>query len=213
MALHGTSKRYITERLQREGHTALFEAVQSGQITALTAAVELGWVQRPLLKGGSTHRAHRRDFELRAIAGELSPGALMELWLGPNPSGSYFDSREALVEAWRTYRAEIMARWGSHGRRPAGFYEFEWNGPRPAYAVERSTLWRAAGVLAESERVELEDRWKTEFDAVRGKDARARREHYEHHDIPDELIEAWTAARRRPKRQPAAPSEEAAATK
>src|SRR6516225_2798791 len=83
MALHGTSKRYITERLQREGHTALFEAVQSGQITALTAAVELGWVQRPLLKGGSTHRAHRRDFELRAIAGELSPGGADGALVGP----------------------------------------------------------------------------------------------------------------------------------
>ena len=138
---------------------------------------------------------------------------LMELWLGPRHGASVFDTPEQLREAWASGRAVVMRLWGSHGRRPAGFYEFEWNGPRPAYAVERSTLWRAAGVLAESERVELEDRWKTEFDAVRGKDARARREHYEHHDIPDELIEAWTAARRRPKRQPAAPSEEAAATK
>jgi hypothetical protein len=195
MALHGTSKRYIVQRLEREGETALLAAVLANKITALTAATSLGWVKRPPLKGGSTHRAHRREFELRAIDGELSPGAKMELWLGPNPSGSYFKSREALVEAWRTYRAEIMARWGSHGRRPAGFYEFEFDGPRPAYAVERSTLWRL-GALSESERLELEDAWKAEFDAVRGQDAHARREHYEHHDIPDELVREWTARRR-----------------
>jgi hypothetical protein len=43
-------------------------------------------------------------------------------------------------------------------------------------------------------------------------DARARREHYEHHDIPAELIERWKAERRRPKRQ-GVPSEEPVAAK
>src|SRR6516225_9195882 len=107
MALHGTSKRYITERLEREGHTVLLEAVRSGQITALTAATSLGWVQRPPLLGGSTHRAHRRDFQLRKARGELGPGAKMELIYGPSPAmGSYFDSREALQAAWAVCRDE-----------------------------------------------------------------------------------------------------------
>jgi hypothetical protein len=145
----------------------------------------------------------------------LTLSELQELWLGAHPtSGSHFHSREELVAAWEAGRAVVMRLWGSHGRRPAGFYEFEWDGPRPAYDVERSSLWRRAGVLSEAERTELELQWRTEFDAARGKDARTRREHYEWADIPPELVEAWTAARRRPKRQ-AAPSEqeEAAAAK
>jgi hypothetical protein len=196
MALHGTSKRYITQRLEREGHTALLRAVQSGQITALTAAVSLGWVQRPPLKGGSTHRAHRRDFRLREARGELGPGEKMELIYGPSPAmGSYFDSREALQAAWVAVRDELLGRTNP-GRRPAGFYEFEWEGFRPPYAVERSTLWRA-NALSEAERVEVEHAWRVEFDAARGMDARERREHLVHHDVPVELIEAWTGERRK----------------
>jgi len=45
-------------------------------------------------------------------------------------------------------------------------------------------------------------------------DARARREHYAHHDIPIELVGRWSAARRRRERRSATPSaEEAAAAK
>src|SRR6516165_1680133 len=82
----------------------------------------------------------------------------------------------------------------------------------PGYALERSTLWRA-GVLAAEERTELEREWRTAFDAAHGMDARARREHSEHHDVPPELIEAWTTARKRRRRQAAASQEEAAAIK
>ena len=196
MALHGTSKRYITQRLEREGHIALLEAVQNGKITALSAAVSLGWVQRPPLRGGSTHRAHRRDFRLRQARGELGPGEKMELIYGPSPvMGSCFDSREALQAAWTAVRDELLGR-ANPGRRPAGFYEFEWNGPRPPYAVERSTLWKL-GILTEAERVEVEHAWRVEFDAARGMGARERREHYEHHDIPDELIDQWQDERRK----------------
>jgi hypothetical protein len=52
-------------------------------------------------------------------------------------------------------------------------------------------------VLSAAERAELEAEWKVEFEKARGMGARERREHYEHHDIPDELIERWTAERRR----------------
>jgi len=183
MALHGTSKRYITQRLEREGHIALLEAVQNGKITALSAAVSLGWVQRPPLKGGSTHRAHRRDFRLRQARGELGPGEKMELIYGPSPAmGSCFASREALRAAWTAVRDELLGR-ANPGRRPAAFYEFEWDGPRPAYDVERSSLWRA-NVLTEAERAELEDAWKVEFATASGMGAH-------------ELIERWAAERRR----------------
>ena len=136
----------------------------------------------------------------------------MELWLGPNPTqGSLFNSREELQTAWETHRAELMARWGSHGRRPAAFYEFEFDGVRPSYATERSTLWRI-GLLSEAERTEVEAEWEAAFAEARGMAAQERREHFAHHDVPDELIREWTAARKRPRRQAAA-SEEAAAPK
>ena len=141
----------------------------------------------------------------------LSLGELGELWLGPNPSqGSLFRDREELVAAWEAGRAVCMRLWGSHGRRPQGFYEFEWKGPRPPYDVERSTLWRA-GVLSEAERAELEVEWAQAYDAAKGKGARERREAYENADIPEELIRAWAGARRRPAAVPE--QEEAAAAK
>jgi hypothetical protein len=223
MAPHGTSKQYLVERLRRENQTALLAAVEAGKITALSAAVSLGWVRRPPRMGGSTHRAKRIQHQLRAITGEgLDAGRMMELWLGPNPSaGSLFGSREELETAWREHRSELMARWGSHARRPAAFYEFEWDGPRPAYAVERSVLWRAPGVLSADERIEVETEWRRDFDATKGMSASERREHLDYHDVPSELIAVWeaerkAAPRRRRGRSTAtstAASEEAAATK
>src|SRR5262245_34569513 len=50
---------------------------------------------------------------------------LGELWLGPNPTGSIFNSREELLAAWKQYGPEAMAMWARGGRRPAGWYEFE----------------------------------------------------------------------------------------
>src|SRR5262249_54357797 len=118
-----------------------------------------------------------------------------------------------------------MRLWGSHGRRPAGFYEFEFDGPRPAYNVERSTLWRA-GVLSAGEKGELEGGGEGGFE-------RGYAPHFFHHDrggglpceppapapppradVPRELTRRWAAARkRRSGRQPAPSSEEAVATK
>jgi len=143
----------------------------------------------------------------------LTLSELQELWLGAHPTtGSCFRTREELVAAWQAGRAVVMRLWGSHGRRPRGFYEFEWPGNPPAYDVERSTLWRA-DALSEAERSELEAEWRREFDAARGKSASERREHYEHHDIPAELITAWSAerkaARRRRRTAKGAPPEEA----
>jgi hypothetical protein len=217
MALHGTSKRYIVERLRRENQTALLAAVESGQITALTAAVSLGWVSRPPLLGGSTHRAHRRDFRLRKARGELGPGEKMELIYGPSPAmGSCFDSREALQAAWTAARDELLDRSRS-GYRPAAWWNFEapalglaW----PGYFRSRSYLYEH-NVLTEAEKAALEAEWKMEFETAQAPDFTlndgsgeilagdcARAAHYAHHDIPRELIKRWQAAgRRRAKRQ------------
>jgi len=223
MAPHGTSKAYIVQRLKDQGETTLLAAVEAGKITALTAAVELGWVKRPpATGGGSIQRTKRIAHQVRTITGKgLDPGQAMELWLGPNPTGSLFNSREELVQAWTEHRDEIMRQWGSHGRRPAAYYEFEWDGPRPPYAQERSVLWRAPGVLSADERIEVETEWRRDFDATKGMSASERREHLDYHDVPSELIAAWeaerkAAPRRRRGRSTAtstAASEEAAATK
>jgi hypothetical protein len=133
----------------------------------------------------------------------------MELWLGPNPGGSAFRSREELVGAWQCAREYVMRMWGCGGRRPAAFYAFEWDGSRPAYAVERSTLWRA-NKLSPGEKEGLETEWKMEFERAQAPDFtlsegggellrgdHARAEHYRHHDIPRELVKRWSAAARR----------------
>jgi hypothetical protein len=200
----GGRRDYILARLERDGRHDLAEAIREGRVSALTVAVELGWTKRPETLGlGSGNAAKRRQHQLRALTDDaLSPSQAMELWLGPGHAGSLFNSREELEAAWTANRDELMARWGSHGRRPAAFYEFEWDGPRPAYAVERSVLWRAAGVLSEAERTELESGWEAAFVEARGMAAQERREHYAHHDVPHELIKAWTADRRRRGRRP-----------
>src|SRR5262249_50596531 len=181
--------------------------------------------KRPKTLGGSTHRAHRRDFQLRAINGGTGLSQLQELWLGPNSSyGSLFSSREELQTAWEQNRAEVMRLWGSHGRRPMAWWEFDAEDLKhPGYDRERSTLWRA-GVLAAEEKAELEREWRREFGRAQAADfslntgreilagVRARVAHYRWADIPAELVEAWTAERRRRGRQ-CAPLEEAAAAK
>jgi len=209
MALHGTSKRYITERLRREGQTELLAAVEAGTITAFTAAAQLNWIKRPAPPERYSHLAKKRRHRLQAVLGELSPGAKMELIYGPNLAmGSCFDSREALQVAWTAARDELLGR-ANPGRRPCGYYEFEFDGPRPAYDVERSTLWRK-DLLSADEEVTLETEWKAAFQEAQPDDFTlnddsgellkgdcARAAHYEHHDIPRELIRRWEKAERR----------------
>jgi hypothetical protein len=111
-----------------------------------------------------------------------------------------------------------------------GWWEFEAGDLKhPGYFHERSTLWRAAGVLSEAERAGLEHEWRAAFEeaqaadfSVNSGDAEllkgdlARAAHYAHHDIPRELVRRWERAARRRRaraeRQPEAPAQEAAAT-
>jgi hypothetical protein len=210
---HGHSRAYILDRLRRENRTDLAAAVERGEVSAFSVAVSLGWTKRPPTLAALTHQARKRRHRFQAIDGSLTSSQAFELWLGPNPTqGSLFNSREELEQAWMEHRDELMARWGSHGRRPMGWWEFDTQLEYPGYGCERSFLWRA-GQLSEAEKVALEAEWEVAFAEARGMDARARREHFEHHDVPPELIEAWTTARKRRRRQAAASQEEAAAIK
>jgi hypothetical protein len=212
----GTSRAYILDRLKRENLLHYVDAIERGEISAHAVAVQCGWIQRPPTLGGdTTYQARRRRLRLQAITGEgLDAGRMMELWLGPNPShGSLFSSREELQAAWEQNRVEVMRLWGSHGRRPMAWWEFDAGDLKhPGYDRERSTLWRA-GVLTAAERAELELGWRREFDAAWKKDARARHEHHEWAGIPHELVEAWTAERKQHRGRQPAPLQEAPATK
>jgi hypothetical protein len=228
MALHGTSKAYIVKRLKDQGETALLAAVEAGKITALTAAVELGWVHRPPRMGGSTHRAKRIQHQLRTITGDGPDlGVLQELWLGPSPSGSCFDSREALLASWEQNRDEVMRLFATNGHRPQAWWCFDAPGLGlrwPGRDCERSYLYEH-GMLSEAEKATLEAEWKADFAEAQASDFtlhdgrevltgdRARAAHYRWADVPAALLRRWQAARRRRERRSAAPSAEAAAIK
>jgi hypothetical protein len=129
----------------------------------------------------------------------LTYSELQELWLGPCSGGSVFDTPEQLRDAWDRGRAVVMRLWARGGKRPMAWWcyeapalSLEW----PGYDRQRSYLY-AAGVLSESERIEVEAEWRQAFDAAKGKGARERREHYEFHDIPLELIERWTPQKKK----------------
>jgi len=225
----GSRRDYILARLERDGRHDLAEAIREGRASAYSIAVALNWTKRAEPIGGgiaSANMAKRRQHQLRRLPG--LPGVadgpsltqLQELRLGPG-STSAFTSREELESAWLWAREQLMASLAP-GRRPQAYYEFEFDGPRPPYDAERSVLWRM-GLLSEPEKALLEDEWHREFQRAWKADffhhtgdevlhgIRARRAHYAWADIPAELIEAWTAARRRRARPRAAPSEAAAA--
>jgi hypothetical protein len=227
----GTSRTHLLARFRREGLGDLADAVEGGRLSALTAAVELGWIRRPPTVGGSPNRAKRRALLLHALRreglfsatphgeGGSTPAEvadateLMELTIGPGQMGSVFPNRESLRVAWEQNRAALLKR-SQPGRRPAGFYEFEWEGDRPPHDLERSTLWRL-GLLDEAERAALETEWRDEFnrcmapdfaiarawpdDLLTGNAARA--EHLAWADVPHELRQRW---RRRARQKSAA---------
>jgi hypothetical protein len=139
--------------------------------------------------------------------GVLDPAELQELQLGPSPHlGSRFRTREELRAAWEASREELLRR-AQPGRRPQAYYEFEWEGARPPYDLERSTLWRL-GLVSEAERTVLETEWREEFDRAQAPGfveyensgivtgARARRLYYAWADIPRELQRRWRRRQR-----------------
>src|SRR5262245_27235877 len=119
----------------------------------------------------------------RPPRGALTISQLMELQYGPNPSGSYFASKEELFAGWQRARERLLEQ-SRPGYRPMGWWAFDTDVRYPGYYLERSTLWRMPGVISAEERVTLEHEWKAAFAEARGMTARERREHFEHHDIP-----------------------------
>ena len=205
----GTSRAYILDRLRRENRTDLADAVERNEVSAFSVAVSLGWTKRPPTLAAVTHQARKRRHRFQAIDGSLSSSQMMELWLGPNPTGSLFNSREELEAAWTAHRDELMARHGSHGRRPMIWWELAAGDLRyPGYDRERSALWRA-GHLEHDEKLEVERSWKLAFNEALDPDFtmndgtgiltgdRARAAHFAHHDIPRELVRRWSASERR----------------
>lgn len=147
-----------------------------------------------------------RKFVRRHLRRELTWAEEMELWLGPSHRGSLFASREELFQAWLMNRDQMMAAWAKHGKRPAGWWEFEAPFPRPS-GHEQSALFEA-GLLSTEERIELLDFWRRQFERAfeagfvhhsggrMFKGAPARRAHYRWADIPKSLLREWTAQRR-----------------
>jgi len=219
----GHSRAYILDRLKRENRADLADAIERDEVSAFSVAVSRGWTKRPPTLAAVTHQARKRQHRFQAIDGSLSPGQLMELQYGPSPSaGSLFGSREELERAWQQARERLLER-SNPGRRPAAFYEFEWDGSRPSYDTERSVLWRM-GLLSAGEKDVLETEWKVAFTEAQEvaftvndgtgilKGDCARIAHYRWADIPNTLVKRWTAAaRRRRAGQPVVPLEEAAA--
>src|SRR5262245_1465367 len=150
----------------------------------------------------------------------LTFSELQEMWLGPDPGGSVFNSTEELRAAWDRGREVVMRLWATDGRRPMAWWflgdaaslGLTW----PGYFREQSYLFEH-NALSEAERVQLLAGWREEFEqACSLGDAVARRKHLDWADVPHSLRRQWSAARRRRERRSAAPSaglEEAAAVK
>jgi hypothetical protein len=68
--LGSTSRPYIIRRLQDLGLHGLVAAIQQGRISAHTVAVEMQWVRRPPVHGGSPNAAKRRRYQLDALIRE-----------------------------------------------------------------------------------------------------------------------------------------------
>ena len=120
----------------------------------------------------------------------LTYSQLMELWLGPGPDGSLFDSTEHLRDAWETTRGLVLRLWGQHGRRPQAWWCFDapalglkW----PGYDHEQSYLYDH-GILSEAECAELARFWRREFDR------NPKPSHLNWADVPHSLRREWRVA-------------------
>jgi hypothetical protein len=66
----GTSRSYILDRLREAGLIGLVEAIETNRVSAFAVGVEMGWLQRPPLRGGSPNKAKRRRFEIQRLIRE-----------------------------------------------------------------------------------------------------------------------------------------------
>ena len=148
-------------------------------------------------------RAHHPPLRRR-----LSPDQELDLWLGSCVAGAFASDDERRA-AWIRDRDRLSALFAAPGKRPMAWWQYEAPIPWPGLDRQASTLY-AAGLLAESEKAELEADWRAEFDRAQEEGfwlclgpgeqlegAAARRAHYRWADIPRILIKRWTAERTR----------------
>lgn len=185
-------------------------------MTAYQAAVEAGLRRRKRPLEVDTNAARRREF--RRHPGRATRD--LEMWLGPGSSGSAFVSEKEQRAYWRENRDRILLMHGGRARRPWGFWRYDSPVAWPGYDRERSVLY-VEGLLDDVEARELLAYWHEQFERANSPDfvyhwngrllrgAVARRQHYQHIDIPLEEAVAFTNERRRAARviramQPAA---------
>lgn len=66
--MSGTNVNYIKDRLRRAQRFDLIEAIERGEVSAYSIAVELGWhKRRPTLGTGSENQAKRRAYALSRV--------------------------------------------------------------------------------------------------------------------------------------------------
>jgi hypothetical protein len=66
----GHSRKYILNRLRREGLHAWVAAVASGKLSCYAAACELGWTtRRPTKRGQNSNQSKRRRFNISKLIG------------------------------------------------------------------------------------------------------------------------------------------------
>ena len=145
---------------------------------------------------------------VRRLRRDLSHDQEMSLWLGDHPYRPAFGSEQERRAAWVRHRDRLMVAWAKHGKRPAGWWDYESPVSRPDYEREQSTLYEAE-LLSETERAELLAEWRREFERAHEPyffhcdgpgavydGAAARRRHYAWAGIPRSLLTQWTAERR-----------------
>ena len=67
---NGTNRDYILNRLERDGHHVLLDAVRYRRISAYAAGVAAGYYRRrPTLLGGESQQARRRRHEIAKLIG------------------------------------------------------------------------------------------------------------------------------------------------
>jgi hypothetical protein len=176
----GNSRELILRRLRNE-FPEIHKLVLSGQITPFAGAVAAGFRKMPC-------RPQRRPVD----PSEITADQEMELWLGAGHRGSAFSSEDERREAWFQHRDRLMAMWGAHGRRPLAWWLYSGR-DYPGYDLERSTLFEA-GLLAETERAELLQYWREQFERLMDPnfgDVAACEQHIKWCDMPRSLLAEW----------------------
>jgi hypothetical protein len=140
-----------------------------------------------------------------------------ELWLGVSHRGPAFADDAERRECWLRHRAWMMARYATHGRRPAGWWMYEATVAFPPNGEGQEAILFEHNLLGEQEREQLVAQWRRHFDRAQKpgfsfctgifkpgakyatwlEGAAAKRAHYEWAGIPKSLLAQWIEEQRR----------------